>query len=223
MLGRRKTAVFRGPGRALEARSGAWPASPTRRGSPARSAQVCTGAKSEDDSRNAARRVSDAGVGLGADRLVVTGKEGGPFWSMPVPWTLVGLGPGGGRQAGLRGAPFPVAPPTCLTHSSFPSTRPPFPCVQYARILQKLSFPVTFKEFKIQNMVGSCDVRFPIRLEGLASSHSVFCSVRARGSGFGRELPGGLVGKGCSAEGFEERQRSGRLLRMAPFRGRPGR
>lgn len=49
--------------------------------------------------------------------------------------------------------------------------------MQYARILQKLENPVIFKEFKIQNMVGSCDVRFPIRLEGLASSHSVFCSV----------------------------------------------
>ncbi|KAL6772197.1 hypothetical protein ACKKBG_A29340 [Auxenochlorella protothecoides x Auxenochlorella symbiontica] len=47
---------------------------------------------------------------------------------------------------------------------------------KYARILQKLENPVIFKEFKIQNMVGSCDVRFPIRLEGLASSHSVFCS-----------------------------------------------
>jgi transcription initiation factor TFIID TATA-box-binding protein len=48
---------------------------------------------------------------------------------------------------------------------------------KYARILQKLGFSVTFKEFKIQNMVGSCDVRFPIRLEGLASTqHSTFCS-----------------------------------------------
>jgi transcription initiation factor TFIID TATA-box-binding protein len=47
---------------------------------------------------------------------------------------------------------------------------------KYARILQKLQFAVQFKEFKVQNMVGSCDVRFPIRLEGLASSHAVFCS-----------------------------------------------
>ena len=47
---------------------------------------------------------------------------------------------------------------------------------KFARILQKLNFAVTFKEFKVQNMVGSCDVRFPIRLEGLASSHSIFCS-----------------------------------------------
>jgi TATA-box binding protein (TBP) (component of TFIID and TFIIIB) len=36
------------------------------------------------------------------------------------------------------------------------------------------------QEFKIQNMVGSCDVKFPIRLEGLASTHAVFCSVSTR-------------------------------------------
>lgn len=47
---------------------------------------------------------------------------------------------------------------------------------KFARILQKLGNPVSFKEFKIQNMVGSCDVKFPIRLEGLATSHSMFCS-----------------------------------------------
>lgn len=47
---------------------------------------------------------------------------------------------------------------------------------KYARILQKLSFNVSFKEFKVQNMVGSCDVRFPIRLEGLATAHGIFCS-----------------------------------------------
>ena len=48
---------------------------------------------------------------------------------------------------------------------------------KYARILQKLNYPVTFKEFKIQNMVGSCDVKFPIRLEGLAGTHALFSSV----------------------------------------------
>ena len=31
-----------------------------------------------------------------------------------------------------------------------------------------------FLEFKIQNMVGSCDVKFPIRLEGLVVAHSQF-------------------------------------------------
>lgn len=47
---------------------------------------------------------------------------------------------------------------------------------RYGRILQKLGFVVTFKEFKVQNMVGSCDVKFPIRLEGLAHTHGIFCS-----------------------------------------------
>ena len=46
----------------------------------------------------------------------------------------------------------------------------------YAKIIQKLGYNVKFAEFKIQNIVGSCDVRFPIRLEGLASTHSKFCS-----------------------------------------------
>lgn len=47
---------------------------------------------------------------------------------------------------------------------------------KYARIIQKLGFPAQFKEFKIQNVVASCDVKFPIRLEGLAFSHGHFSS-----------------------------------------------
>ncbi|XP_045594538.1 TATA-box-binding protein isoform X2 [Procambarus clarkii] len=47
---------------------------------------------------------------------------------------------------------------------------------KYARIVQKLGFPAKFLEFKIQNMVGSCDVKFPIRLEGLVLTHSQFSS-----------------------------------------------
>ena len=66
---------------------------------------------------------------------------------------------------------------------------------KYARIVQKLGFPTKFKDFKIQNMVtthggnttlndhthsylqvGSCDVKFPIRLEGLVLTHSQFSS-----------------------------------------------
>jgi len=47
---------------------------------------------------------------------------------------------------------------------------------QYAKIIKKLGFNVKFSEFKIQNIVGSCDVKFPIRLEGLASEHSAFCN-----------------------------------------------
>jgi len=47
---------------------------------------------------------------------------------------------------------------------------------KYARIVQKLGFMTKFKDFKIQNMVGSCDVKFPIRLEGLVLTHSQFSS-----------------------------------------------
>jgi transcription initiation factor TFIID TATA-box-binding protein len=48
---------------------------------------------------------------------------------------------------------------------------------KYARIIQKLGFAAKFTDFKIQNIVGSCDVKFPIRLEGLAYSHGHFSSV----------------------------------------------
>jgi transcription initiation factor TFIID TATA-box-binding protein len=47
---------------------------------------------------------------------------------------------------------------------------------KYARIVQKLGFDAKFSEFKMQNIVGSCDVKFPIRLEGLAYSHGQFSS-----------------------------------------------
>ncbi|GAB7363112.1 hypothetical protein MBLNU230_g3403t1 [Neophaeotheca triangularis] len=47
---------------------------------------------------------------------------------------------------------------------------------KYARIIQKLGFNAKFTDFKIQNIVGSCDIRFPIRLEGLASRHHMFSS-----------------------------------------------
>ncbi|NXL32653.1 TBPL2 protein, partial [Glaucidium brasilianum] len=47
---------------------------------------------------------------------------------------------------------------------------------KYARVVQKLGFPAKFLDFKIQNMVGSCDVMFPIRLEGLVLTHQQFSS-----------------------------------------------
>ena len=49
------------------------------------------------------------------------------------------------------------------------------------------------QEFKVQNMVGSCDVKFPIRLEGLASTHTMFCSVShlVFGRGGGGAIEGG--------------------------------
>ncbi|CAF0724157.1 unnamed protein product [Didymodactylos carnosus] len=47
---------------------------------------------------------------------------------------------------------------------------------RYARVIQKLGFPAKFRDFKIQNMVGSVDVKFPIRLEALVLRHHQFCS-----------------------------------------------
>lgn len=35
-------------------------------------------------------------------------------------------------------------------------------------------YKAKFMDFKIQNMVGSCDVKFPIRLEGLVLTHGQF-------------------------------------------------
>eukprot|EP00326_Haptolina_ericina_P035395 CAMPEP_0181255040 /NCGR_PEP_ID=MMETSP1096-20121128/48932_1 /TAXON_ID=156174 ORGANISM="Chrysochromulina ericina, Strain CCMP281" /NCGR_SAMPLE_ID=MMETSP1096 /ASSEMBLY_ACC=CAM_ASM_000453 /LENGTH=162 /DNA_ID=CAMNT_0023353131 /DNA_START=196 /DNA_END=681 /DNA_ORIENTATION=+ len=48
---------------------------------------------------------------------------------------------------------------------------------KYARIIQKVGFDnAKFKDFKIQNIVGSCDVKFPIRLEGIMYKHSLYSS-----------------------------------------------
>lgn len=47
---------------------------------------------------------------------------------------------------------------------------------RYAKIISKLGFNAQFTEFKIQNIVSSCDLRFCIKLEGLAYAHSNFCS-----------------------------------------------
>ncbi|KAJ7754907.1 TBP-domain-containing protein [Mycena olivaceomarginata] len=47
---------------------------------------------------------------------------------------------------------------------------------KYVRIVQKLGFDPKFSELKIQNIVGSCDVKFSIRLEGLAYRHGQFSS-----------------------------------------------
>ncbi|EAL69559.1 TATA-binding protein [Dictyostelium discoideum AX4] len=49
-----------------------------------------------------------------------------------------------------------------------------FAARKYARIIQKLDFPARFTDFKIQNIVGSCDVKFPIKLELLHNAHTSF-------------------------------------------------
>ncbi len=47
---------------------------------------------------------------------------------------------------------------------------------KYAKSINKIGFDVKFKDFKIQNIVGSCDVKFPISLEALSSEHNTFCN-----------------------------------------------
>lgn len=47
---------------------------------------------------------------------------------------------------------------------------------KYARIIQKLNFDVQFTGFKIQNIVGSSDVKFPIDLENISNRHNEYCS-----------------------------------------------
>ncbi|KAG6405908.1 hypothetical protein SASPL_133502 [Salvia splendens] len=64
---------------------------------------------------------------------------------------------------------------------------------KYARVIQKLGFPAKFKDFKIQNIVGSCDVKFPIRLEGLALAHRAFSSVGDSFACYEPELFPGLI------------------------------
>uniref|UniRef100_A0A1L8DGW8 TATA-box-binding protein n=1 Tax=Nyssomyia neivai TaxID=330878 RepID=A0A1L8DGW8_9DIPT len=47
---------------------------------------------------------------------------------------------------------------------------------KFARIIQKLGFPVQFRDFKLQNLVATVDLRFPIRLENLNQMHGQFSS-----------------------------------------------
>ena len=47
---------------------------------------------------------------------------------------------------------------------------------KYARIIQRLDFPAKFTDFKIQNMVGSCDVKFPIRCRALTPARTPIAS-----------------------------------------------
>jgi len=50
-------------------------------------------------------------------------------------------------------------------------------CKKYARIIQRLGYGhAKFLDFRIQNIVASCDIRFPVRLESLAHAHNQFCS-----------------------------------------------
>ena len=117
---------------------------------------VCTGAKSEDFARLAAKKVRVGGLGCGAREV---GGRGG--WSGQV-CTAVG------RKQCCNLAPH------CSLQPALHRSRSPLPPPQYTRILQKLGFKVTFRDFTVQNMVASCSVDFPIRLEGLQTLHSHF-------------------------------------------------
>ncbi|XP_055376617.1 TBP-related factor-like [Condylostylus longicornis] len=45
---------------------------------------------------------------------------------------------------------------------------------KFARILQKLGYPVKFLDYKVQNIVATVDLRFPIKLENLNQVHQQF-------------------------------------------------
>lgn len=47
---------------------------------------------------------------------------------------------------------------------------------KFARIIQKLGYAVRFLDFKVQNLVATVDLRFPIRLEKLNQMHQQFSS-----------------------------------------------
>ena len=48
---------------------------------------------------------------------------------------------------------------------------------KYAKIIKHFGFDVKFTDFKIHNIVGSCDVGFGISLSSLQAIHKLFCKV----------------------------------------------
>ncbi|XP_077507365.1 uncharacterized protein LOC144117451 [Amblyomma americanum] len=52
---------------------------------------------------------------------------------------------------------------------------------KFARITQKFGYNARFADFKVQNIVASCDVGFCIKLESLALNHSQFSRVISDG------------------------------------------
>lgn len=46
---------------------------------------------------------------------------------------------------------------------------------KFSKILKSLGFNVSFQNFKVENLVASCDFRFPIKLEDFHLSHGQFC------------------------------------------------
>eukprot|EP00986_Skeletonema_menzelii_P003477 scaffold1054_cov144-Skeletonema_menzelii.AAC.6 len=71
---------------------------------------------------------------------------------------------------------------TKSTHNSALATR------KFAYILERVGFqPAGMLDFKVQNIVGTVDVGFPIRLEGLVFAHPTFSSYEPE------LFPGGKV------------------------------
>jgi len=46
----------------------------------------------------------------------------------------------------------------------------------YTTIIQKVGFAAEFRDFKVQNMTATCDVGFPVRLEGLLYAHAAYAT-----------------------------------------------
>jgi transcription initiation factor TFIID TATA-box-binding protein len=57
---------------------------------------------------------------------------------------------------------------------------------KYARSIQKLGFDAKFSDFKVQNIVGSCNLKFSVNLEG-------FCNANKENATFEPEIFPGLV------------------------------
>lgn len=123
---------------------------------------MCTGTKSEQEARTASRKYAKILQKLG---YAVSFKVGCRWMAGPgtVHALIVEC------HARSAAAPAPRAACCCCCRC----------CMNQMRLAPCIPL-LTPQEFKIQNMVGSCDVKFPIRLEGLASTHAMFCSVRSR-------------------------------------------
>ena len=47
---------------------------------------------------------------------------------------------------------------------------------KFARIIQKLGNPVSFSQFQVQNIVGSCDTGMSIDLDRILQKHDHYCT-----------------------------------------------
>ena len=47
---------------------------------------------------------------------------------------------------------------------------------KYVQIVMKVGFPARFSDYTLQNITATCDVGFPIRLEGLIYAHAAYAT-----------------------------------------------